>query len=101
LRRQQANLPDEPPPVEMTEDDWKALSAYEQVLHAEQSLWTSLLYGLAALAFNVIVGWWVYARQYPGAAVMALSLIAPASIMLAPGLYHAWSARQRLGRLRI
>ena len=104
LRRQQANLPEAPASLEMTEDDWKALSAYEQVLHAEQSLWSSLLYGLAALGFNLIAAWWVLANrasQSRGEAVAGLTLGVPVFIMLIPGLIHAWSARQQLGRLRV
>ncbi len=105
LRRQQANLDDIPAELEMTDEDWQALSAFEQVLHAEWSLRTSLIYGLIAIAVNLLMAGLSFVQERsardPHAGFLALALLAPPIIMLIPGLLHVFTGGQRLGRLRV
>ena len=57
LRRQRAGIdPGDIHQFEMTDDDWKALAAFEKVLRAGVSLRTSLLVLAVTLGLNLLVG---------------------------------------------
>lgn len=89
---------------EMTEDDWKALDAFEFVLRASYQLRTALVLGLAGAAMNlaVVAGMLAFLQDgNPGPYASARTLGNLGSVvLLAAGLVSTWSGAQSFYRLR-
>jgi hypothetical protein len=88
---------------EMTEDDWKALNAFEFVLHAAYQLRTALATGVVGMAMNlcVVLGTlllWQADNPVPYTPVRTLGNLSSA-LLLAAGLAATWSAGASFCRL--